>query len=58
MKKTKMKKTNFLFQNAVIVIFISYESLILDDTKYIFIARKILNFCFYERQGKHSKSVC
>ena len=53
-----MKKTNFLFQNAVIVIFISYESLILDDTKYIFIARKILKFCFYERQGKHSKSVC
>ena len=42
-RKTKMKKTNFLFPSATIVIFISNESLILGDLKNTYIVGEILN---------------
>lgn len=36
MKKSEDEKTSFLFQNAVIGNFISYKSLILGNSKYIY----------------------
>ena len=47
MKKSEdEKKNNFLFRNAVIVIFISYEILILGNLRHIYIVGEVLNiFC-------------
>ena len=43
-----MKKSNFLFRNTIIVIFISCESLLtLGDSNYIYIAGEILNIFLY-----------
>ena len=53
MKEKQDKKSNFLFRNAIIVIFISSERLILSDSKYIYIAGEVLNI-FFVYWGKYT----
>ena len=51
-----MKKTNFLLRKAIIVIFISYENLILGNSIYIYKSadKFLIMLCIME---KHSKNV-
>ena len=42
-----MKKSNFLFRNVIIVIFISCERLILGDSKDVYIAGEVLSIFLY-----------
>ena len=49
MKKNDDKKTDFLFRNGIIVIFISRDSFILGNSKYIYIPGEILNIFLYIR---------
>ena len=53
-KKTKMKETSFLFRNNIIVIFTSCESLILGDSRHIYIAGEILSVFFPVYWGKYT----
>ena len=47
-KEDEKNNNNFLFRNAIIVIFIYCESLLrIGDSKYIYISGEILNICLY-----------